>query len=269
MKLRDKLWVWGQDAGSHHNTTQGNIWKLEGENKLGPVDGAEYLGIPNCCRVVMNGKPMPPFDDEADKLDSFNNVIWSIIGDGGSVRNNDETDLEEIVRIAAEHTNVCGAIMDDFMNEKRLAIFTPEKLHEMRDRLHTAIPGRELKLWNVVYCNEFADKLKDWFDEIDGATIWEWYSEEILKLEENYKYLKGLIGEDKPVMAGCYLYDYGNCCPMPMDLMKLQLDTFYKWLKEGYIQGIVFCSNCVADIGLEAADYAKAWIAEHGDEEID
>ncbi len=268
MKLREKLWIWGQDAGSHHCTAEGNIWKLEGVNKMGPVQGCEYLGIPNCCRVVMNGRPEPPFDKEADELDGLHNVVWSIIGDSGSTRNNEETDLEEIVRIAKTHSNVTGAVMDDFMNEKRLAIFTPDRLAKMRERLHTGVEGRELKLWNVIYANEISEKLKPWLDEIDVITSWAWYAEDILKLEENYKRIKSIVGEDKPILAGCYLYDYGNSGKMPMDMMKKQVDIYYKWLREDYIRGIVVCSNCVADIGLEAADYMKDWIAEHGDEEL-
>jgi len=267
-KLRDHLWIWGQDPGSHHNTVLGNIWNLPGENKMGPVEGCEYLGIPNCCRVVMNGKPEPPFDDEANKLDGMKNVVWSIIGDGGSERNNEQTDLEEIIRIAGMHENVCGAIMDDFMNEKRLAIFTPDKLAVMRERLHTGVEGREIKLWNVLYARELDEKLKPWIDEIDVVSMWAWYGEDILDLEKNFARLKAITGEDKPILAGCYMYDYGNSKQLSMELMKTQVDLYYKWLKEGYISGIIVCSNCIADIGFEASDFMKAWIAEHGDEEI-
>ena len=78
MKLRDTLWIWGQDAGSHHRTGN-NTWNLPGENRMGPVEGCRYLGIPNCCRVVMGGHPTPPFDAEADALNlSFRPVSMSV-----------------------------------------------------------------------------------------------------------------------------------------------------------------------------------------------
>ena len=86
--LRDNLWIWGHDAGCHHSGA-GLQWKIPGTNKMGPVEGAEYLGIPNCCRVVFEGRPKPPFDAESEKLRSFNKVVWSVIGDTSSSRNND------------------------------------------------------------------------------------------------------------------------------------------------------------------------------------
>ena len=71
MNLKEKLWIWGQDAGTHHLVLN-NAWNLPGENKMGPVEGANYLGIPNMCRVAMGNKPEPPFDNEMEKLKNSN-----------------------------------------------------------------------------------------------------------------------------------------------------------------------------------------------------
>ena len=49
--LRDNLWIWGHDAGCHHSGA-GLQWKIPGTNKMGPVEGAEYLGIPNVSNVL-------------------------------------------------------------------------------------------------------------------------------------------------------------------------------------------------------------------------
>lgn len=269
MKLRDKLWIWGQDAGSHHNTLKGNIWNLPGENHLGPTEGCQYLGIPNCCRVVMHGLPMPPFDHEAEKMDCLRSVVWSVIGDCESVRNDNDTDLEEVIRIARLHPNTSGAILDDFMSEKRRAIFTPERLKQMRERLHTALDDQQLDFWTVLYMHELSEAVVPWIKEVDIVTLWAWHAEELEQLDESHKKLKLLMADNpKPVLAGCYLYDYGGRKPMPMDIMRQQMDTYYRWLQEKEIDGIVFCSNAIADIGLEAADYVKQWIECHGDEEI-
>lgn len=269
MKLRDTLWIWGQDAGSHHHTAQGNIWDLPGENRMGPVEGCRYLGIPNCCRVVMNGLPTPPFDGEADKLDCLRRVVWSIIGDSGSARNNEETDLEEVLRIAQRHQNVSGAIMDDFMSEERMERFPPERLGRMRHRLHTAIPGKPLELWTVLYYHEVSEAMMPWLQHVDRITLWAWRTEELRQMDEVYARLDNLTaGAPKPVLAGCYFYDYGNCKPMSADTMQLQLEYYYKRLHEGRLDGIVFCSNAVADLGLEAVRCARDWIAQYGDEEL-
>ena len=39
-------------------------------------------------------------------------------------------------------------------------------------------------------------------------------------------------------------------------------------LLAGQIQGVIVCANTVADVGLEAPEYLRQWLAEHGQEEI-
>ena len=55
MKLADYLWLWGQDAGTHHAVIdkEGNpMWKIPGVNKMEPREGAEFLGIPNILKAM-------------------------------------------------------------------------------------------------------------------------------------------------------------------------------------------------------------------------
>ena len=66
-KLREHGWLWGQDPGAHHD---GGGYKLPGENRMGPVEGCDFFGIKNCCRVAMRIGPFPPFDGESEKLAS-------------------------------------------------------------------------------------------------------------------------------------------------------------------------------------------------------
>ncbi len=73
--LKEKLWLWGQDAGSHHAAAGNQLWKLPGINKMEPAAGAAYLGIKNMCRVVMCGTPAPPFDSESEKLRAMHQVV--------------------------------------------------------------------------------------------------------------------------------------------------------------------------------------------------
>ena len=267
MKLRDTLWIWGQDPGSHH-AVGGNAWKLPGVNRMGPLEGCRYLGIPNCCRVVMGGSPEPPFDGEADRLDCLREVVWSLIGDSGSKRNNDGTDLEEVIRVAASHPNITGGIMDDFMNPTRMKIFTPEVLAGFRERLHTALPGRPLDFWTVLYTHELTPAAVPYLAQVDLISLWTWHGRDLPALPENLEKLRSLVGTEKPVLCGCYLWDYGACAPLDPAWMAFQLDTYLAWLRERRIDGVIFCSNCIADVGIEAAETARAWIAAHGDEEI-
>lgn len=261
--IRDKLWIWGQNPNTHHG--RGNPWRLPGENRMTPLEGAYYLGVPNCCRVGMLGLPRPPFDQDAMALESLDRVVWSILGDTHS---GNEVYLDEVLRIAKKNPNVVGAVMDDFIcSPGRSEVYTPDKLQEYRKRLHEEL-SRRLDLWVVVYEYELDKPIKPFLDECDVITFWTWNADNLPMLEENYRRLRDIIGEDKPVLMGCYMWDYGGAQPMPLDLMQHQLDVYYGWLKDKKIEGVIFCSNCIADLGLETVDLTRKWIREKGSEQI-
>lgn len=259
-KLREKVWLWGQTEGSHHINKN---FRVPGRNRMTALEGAVYFGIPNMCRVVMAGLPNPPFDQEAMVLDRLKNVIWSIIGDGSSGQ---AVYIDEIIRLAEKYTNISGVIMDDFFTETRMEIFTPAYLREIKAELCEKAP-RPLPLWGVIYTQELTEERRAHLAECDKISMWTWWSDYLPQMEENYEKLRQLW-DGKEIYAGCYMWDYGNGKEIPDDLMQLQLDTYYKWLREGKIAGMILCSNCCADVGLKAADMARKWMDEHGDEEI-
>ena len=261
--LKDKLWIWGQNPNTHHGN--GNPWRLPGENRMTPLEGCCYLGIPNCCRVGMSGLPKPPFDQDAMVLDTLDRVVWSILGDTHS---GNDVYLDEVLRIARKHPNVVGAVMDDFIcTPGRSEIYTPQVLREYRERLHQEL-SRKLDLWVVAYEYELDKPIKASLDECDVITFWTRNAANLTMLEENYRRLREIVGENKSVLMGCYMWDYGAALPMPMDLMQYQLDVYHNWLHEGKIDGIIFCSNCIADLDLKAVDYTRDWIREHAMETL-
>lgn len=40
-------------------------------------------------------------------------------------------------------------------------------------------------------------------------------------------------------------------------------------LKEGKIDGIIFCSDCITDLPIEAIEWTRNWLFEHMDDEIE
>jgi hypothetical protein len=275
MKIKDSLWLWGQDASSHHCVGRNgeNIWKIPGINRMEPLEGAKFLGIENCCRVAMNGKPEPPFSEEAEKLKSFRKLVWSVLGDSGSARNGDMyDDLAALVEIAAKYQNITGGVLDDFFRPEgrpedtdRIARLPLSRVRKIRDSLHSL--ENPLELWMVIYENGLYGSCRKYLELCDVITLWTWYGENLEHLEKNFSRLVKL-SPGKKHFAGCYLYDYGNCRPMPLDLMKRQCDFYYENLKNGKLQGVIICSNCVADLGLEATEYAREWVAGTGNEDI-
>ncbi len=257
--LKDNLWLWGQSPGSHHK--EGH-YKLPGVNRMTPAEGCDFFGIPNCCRVVMASSPRPPFDGESRQMAHLNQVVWSIIGSGGSVCNNTEQgDLDEVIRQARMFPNVTGAVLDDFLNPVRMELFPPEKVTELRNRLN-AETGRDLDLWVVWYEHQLDAPVKPFLDVCDVITFWTWYGYNLSKLEENLDRMLAMT-PGKRHLAGCYMWDYGQACPLNAELMEHQLNVYLKYFMAGKLEGIVFCSNCIADIGIPEVEQTRRWIAAH------
>lgn len=261
MKLRDKIWLWGQTPGSHHNLPDGDEpYNLPGENKMTPAEGARFFGISNVCRVVMGGLPALPWDGEAAELDEFERVVWSVIGSGGS---GDQNTLEEVKKLMKTHKNIAGAVLDDFYTERRMGIYPPSAIAEIRESI------APLPLWSVIYEHQLDETRMPYIAECDKVSFWTWRGENLSHFYENFEKVKYLTKGEKGILQGVYMYDYGGRCKLSDEAMHAQLDAAYKLLKAGETEGIIICSNCIADIGLSACDIMKAWVDEHGDEEID
>lgn len=260
-KLRDRLWLWGQDAGSHY------MYDIPGINRMQPIEGAEYLGIPNMCRVVMGGAPEPPFDAESEKLVSMNQVVWSAVGSSLSARNdNDQSDLEEVLRQADMFPNVTGAVLDDFFTtpETGRARHSIKSIQDLRTRLHN-FHNKPLDLWGVWYEEQLNYDVADYLELCDVITYWDmWASDHLQDIDNN---IAKVITKTpaKRRLAGCYMWHYGEHKPLAIPEIQTQCEKYYNWIKKGDLEGIIFCSNCCADAGLEAVEWVREWIREMGD----
>jgi hypothetical protein len=269
-KIKDNFWLWGQNAGVHHGTT--NPYNLPGKNLMESREGCDFLGIKKCCRVAMGSGPFPPFDAEAEKIKDLKEVVWSAIGAGGlKQHNNDQSDLDEVLRIAEIYPNITGAIMDDFflateVPGKSSGRHSIESIQRISDKLHN-FKKRRLDLWVVWYTYQLDFKVNDYINLCDVITLWTWKGADLQNLDANIqKFVSKTPGKRR--LAGCYMWNYGERKPLTMDQMKYQLDKYYNWIKKGDIEGIIFCSNCIADIGLDTVDFTRKWIAEVGNEKI-
>lgn len=272
MKMKDRFWLWGQDAGSHHAAAGNASWKLPGVNRMGPVEGATYLGINNMCRVVMGGKPKPPFDHESTKLTSMNKVVWSAVGDESSTRNNKKTDLEEVIRQAEKYPNIVGAILDDFFKMKKTAKdihgrLSLEAILEMRERLHN-FHKRRLDLWVVWYKQQMDWDVDDYLELFDVITFWNMRAcADYLELDRDItQMIERTPGKRR--LLGCYLWNYGEGKPLSVKEIQRECEKYYAWIQQEEVEGIIFCSNTLADLGLEAVEWARNWIKEVGEEEV-
>ncbi len=262
--VREKLWLWGHEAGSHDT-----LYKLPNPSRMTPAEGAYYLGIPNLLMVAFGGKPEPPFAQYARALSPLDQVVWSIIGDASSTRNDAQSDLDEVLALAEQFPNITGAIMDDFFHppnaDGAVSRVRVAQLEEFRTRLHAA--RTPLDLWVVLYRHDLILPVTDHLATCDVVTYWTWEPEELRNLEADFARAEALAPQARKVL-GCYMYDYNVSQPMPVELMKHQCTLGLRWLKEGRIDGLIFLASCIADLGLETVEWTKRWIADIGDETI-
>jgi len=264
--LRDKLWLWGHAAGSHNAG-----WNIETPSRMTPAEAAFYMNVPNLIMVRYNGQPATPYDTLARSFRPLKRVVWSIVGGAGHT---DTTDRDAVYDVAARFPNITGVMMDDFFNApetgKPLSSLTVDELREARQRLKIAGPhARNLDLWVVFY--DFQTKLavREHLELIDKLSFWVWDAKDLPRVEQSFDEAAALAPHAGRVL-GCYMYDYGAkpAKPMTVDAMAKQCDNARRWLKEGRIEGIIFLATCICDLDIPAVEYAREWIAKHGDEQI-
>ena len=265
MKFRDKLWLWGQSPDAHYETS--NTYELPGHSRMTAVEGCYYFDIPNICRVRMMGHPQPPYDQESIAMRPCREVVWSLLGAGGEPVT-EWGDADEVIRQAKMFDNVTGGVFDDFFLEKRLATYTPARLHTLKERLDREA-GRHLDMWVVCYEHNLTDvkDIAEYFAEFDVISFWTWRGSELCRAEENIKRTRALA-PGKRIMAGMYMWNYGERKSLTPEEMSGQAELYLRLLREGVIDGVVVCSNCIGDLGIEAVDWTRKWIATHRDEEI-
>jgi hypothetical protein len=261
--VKDKLWLWGHDAGAHNEG-----WGLLQPSRITPTEAAFYLGIPNVVMVRYMGRPPLPFDQYALPLRVLKRVVWSVVGAAGQT---DEEERAHVLDLAARHLNITGVMLDDFfgsdpsVQRDDLVALPPEKLGELRRQL--AVGGRRLNLWAVLYEHQLDRPLAQYLEFLDLVSFWTWDAEKLMGLEGNLGRLEKVAPRCGRVL-GCYMWDYGNKMPMPLDLMRHQCEVGLDWLQKGRIEGMIFLASCLCDLELKAVEWTRNWIAEVGDQRL-
>lgn len=259
--LRDKLWLWGQSPDAHYE--HNNTYHLPGHSRMTAVEGAMYFDIPNMCRVRMMGHPMPPYDQESIAMRPCDRVVWSLLGAGGEPIT-EWGDVEEVIRQAKIFPNIVGGVFDDFFLPARIEHYTPDRLLQIKRKMSEEV-GRKMEMWVVCYEDKFAiPGIADYLNAFDTITFWTWKGSQLERAAQNLDHVRELA-PDKKIMAGCYMWNYGERCPLTIEQMKFQTDLYLSYLKAGKIDGIILCSNCIADLDIPEVEWMRNWIRENRD----
>ena len=254
--LRDRLWMWGHGAGTVSDVVEYNV---PGGNKIDMADAIDYMGIPNVHVVRWRGKPEPPFDEYVKQFRKTKRVTWSIVDGAPQSYGQKKQWAFELVE---KMPNLVGFSLDDFFQENY--ILSVDQLRALRKEMDAL--KRNINLSLVLYSHELGLNIKNHIDCVDDVLFWTWHATDLVKLEENFNMYRSIV-PGKPTFLGIYMWDFGNAKPVPLELMKLQLDFALEKFKQHEIKGMIFHCTPLVDIGLEAVEYSKKWIAKYGDME--
>jgi hypothetical protein len=281
--IRDRIWMWGHDSGSlgHY------ISEEERGGKIYPAAAIKTMGIPNVCMVPFTGTPRPDeYDEYAKQFDdpAVKRFNWSFIH--ASAQDAQAIKAAALSQ-AAKYKNFVGLDMDDFFHghadsvpngpnfdEKSVGIasaaLSPRQVIDVQKELNTTAPkccGKKLDLSIVWYTHQLNPLIKGHIDQVDVVYFWTWDANHLVDLKQNFKAFRDIC-PDVRVRLGVYMWNFNNKTVVPIELMKHQLDCAYRCLKSGAVEGLIFHCTPLCDMGLEAVEYSRRWIDEHGEEPV-
>lgn len=249
-----KLWNWGHLEGSHND--------LVGlDCHMTPEEFGKEYGIENSFIVSYGGNIQPPFGPFAERFSKLGNVIWSVIGDSSSPLPEDRLgNTKDIIEALPYGKNIIGGVVDDFFSPKRMEIFTPEVLADIKKTLNE----KGLEFWCVLYAHELDKELEKYISCFDGITFWIWKPEETGDMEQ---YLEKFfsLASGKKTMLGVYTYDYSVNAVMDAGVFEKQLKYYFDLLKSEKTDGVVVCSSTIGDADLETNRILKRLIKEYSE----
>ena len=277
--LRDCCWMWGHETGQVDGTNR--LWKMEpAATYYHMAEGTRSFGLENL-NVIRWDMPDKAF---RKTLEGMKRLTFPVSANTCEAHSTYRELGDYDFAIAKEMPNVVGFELDDYFRESSTGetwavvggirrkvcptVFPYEDLAELRSRCQSF--DRPLQLRLVVYDGllENGRDIEEYRPVIDLAThvtYWVWKAKDLPRLEESFaKYRR--IAPAKPTCLGIYLYDFGECREMPVELMKLQLEKGLRMWKRGEIEGLVFLCSSICNRDFKSVAYARSWMRRHGDE---
>lgn len=277
--LLDRCWLWGHETGQVDG--EGNQWKLDSATSYYHMaDAARHMGLVNL-NVVRWDCPDKTF---RDSLKGMKRVTWPASAHPVEKHPPYPVMWDWDFKVAEEMPNMAGIELDDFFMAAKTnvvwavtpqgrvkvcpTVFSYEELAAMRRRRDACVRPLEMRL--VFYDGLLAQRkepkdLVPFIDLVTVVTYWTWKAKDIPKLRENFAKYR-MLAPTKPTFLGIYLYDFGDMKPMPMDMMKLQMEIGLDLWRKGEIEGFVFLCSSICNRDFPAVRYAREWIKLHGGE---
>jgi len=251
--IGDRLWMWGHHRDAFKKLVY-NVPLFGSCVDMAPA--CKEMGIPGC--FVVRWENMPDADELPEYMKQFANTKRI----GFSIADNAVELFDEKVELGLAYAdrlpNLTTLIMDDFWQDAARGV-TMRKLRDLRRE--TA--ARNLRLSIVAYSDRegLGDEQREVFEFCDEVTLWFWNGRNTGGIEEQVGRLREMVGPEKSVLLGQYMWDFGGKKPMPGDVMAHQLEQTSRLLSKKAIDGVIFHCTPLVGLGLDAVKVSKAWIA--------
>ncbi|MBQ3344121.1 MAG: twin-arginine translocation signal domain-containing protein [Kiritimatiellae bacterium] len=258
--IGDRLWMWGHHADSFASMKGAKEqYNLPFDRRIDMADACKAMNIPGC--FVVRWRNLPTKANLPEYMEQFRNTKRI----GFSITDSAVESFDETVRLGFEYAdkmpNLTTLIMDDFWSGAGKGS-SMEQLARVRE----GTESRGMKLGVVLYsdANGVKSEFKEVLDLCDEVTFWFWNGKNVGTIEEQVGKLRDLIGAEKPVLLGQYMWDFGGKKPMPGAYMERQLGATSRLLSQKAIHGVIFHCTPLVDMNLDAVNVSRAWIKENG-----
>ena len=264
MKLKNFGWVWegqGFDPGVHPSI-------------FGVGEGAEFFGLSRAVYMFH-----PNNNLAMKKMNKLDELICDIakwkyrnIGTSenpgflGAVEHWIDGSVESICReanivskLSLKYPNITGAYHDDMKGLVKKFGCLPSDYTLIYEAVKSA--NSTLKLWSCVYDKELEAEFWEGFSPyLDVINFWVWESRNLFRLDEYLERVRELF-PGKPINLGVYLRDYSIAEPVPMSIIKFQMEKILKYVQEGTIEGFSILGAVLIDGQLEQSEWIRDFIA--------
>ena len=257
--IGDRLWMWGHHADSFASMKGAKEqYNLPFDRRIDMADACRAMNIPGC--FVVRWRNLPAKANLPEYMEQFRDTKRI----GFSITDSAVETFDEKVRLGFEYAdrmpNLTTLIMDDFWSGAGKGVDTAKI-----DGVRAGTQARNMKLGVVLYSdhNGVKGEFKDVLDLCDEITFWFWNGKNVGTIESQVGKLRDLIGAEKPVLLGQYMWDCGGKKPMPGRDMERQLAATSRLLAQKAIHGVIFHCTPLVDMNLDAVNAARAWIREN------
>lgn len=253
----EEYWMWGHHPDSFDvAAAKGENYNFPKGRRIDMADACRFFGVGKCCVVRWRGLPAYPYDDYARQFTNLDEIAWSIVDSG---RESFAWKQNEALRLAGRHRNLTTFFLDDFFNGdwKKLP---PADLEAFKRRARAVNPKSRLACVLYADMNGVNPEFKPTLDVCDVVSLWFWNGKSLATMRAKVEELRKLIGSEKKVLLGIYLWDFGGKKPLTRAETAAQLATAEWLLDHKLVNGLIFHCTPLVDLNLESVDCARSWL---------